>query len=417
MSLEVNSSDLSHKGSLRLAARERGLQNQTHERSSGTTTLSSATHSRPSSPRVLETSRVEKEYDPQTGHKMINHYEIIKEIGRGVHGKVKLGRDTNTNELVAIKIVLKKARTRLGKTQIYEEAKVRHEVAIMKKLQHQNVVKLREVMDDPTSKKIYLVLEYMEGGEIIWQTNDGKPALTVEQARRVLRDVVLGLEYLHYNGIIHRDIKPANLLWTKNHCVKISDFGVSHISVQASSTGAADLELAKTAGSPAFFAPELCWTLADEPRPAITFLIDNWALGITMFCLLYGHLPFTGSNEFVLFHNICEEPLTIPSDPPQDPDALDLLKRLLEKHPEKRITLSEVKRHPFILKGLHHPKEWLDATDPKQYSAVLQASPDDVAKAFSLVDQLKKKLWKLSMGLGLGRLERFASLNEARRSQ
>ncbi|KAN0061183.1 hypothetical protein ACQY0O_006918 [Thecaphora frezii] len=160
------------------------------------------------------------------------------------------------------------------------DQKVRREIAIMKKCSHQNVVRLREVIDDPQSKKIFMVLEFMEGGEIIWKDEQGRPTLTVDECRRTLRDVVCGLEYLHYQGIIHRDIKPANLLLDKDRRVKISDFGVSHFSYAmmmaneqaeydghhhgsaGSSTADPSLmddhELAKTAGSPAFFAPELC---------------------------------------------------------------------------------------------------------------------------------------------------------------
>jgi len=107
--------------------------------------------------RVTETHHITKDYDHRTGAKTINRYEFHETIGRGVHGKVKLARDIETGELVAIKIVTRVTKKRLGRMDPLEaENKVRREIAIMKKCAHANVVALREVMDDPTSKKIYL---------------------------------------------------------------------------------------------------------------------------------------------------------------------------------------------------------------------------------------------------------------------
>ena len=350
---------------------------------------------------VKETYLLDLDFDPVSGRKIINHYTIIDEIGRGVHGKVKLGTDTETGDLVAIKIVERSQdRPRLGRRGDGEsEKKVRREIAILKKCRHENVVRLLEVIDDPQSKKVYLILEYVQLGEIDWRESgdpnvlrrerrrlrqqfgpgclrlrssihedDGEnegddtwlrrrrrrrrrkknaqfwslefasdseddedgdrfrsrpphiprllpttsehlpplgsdteqlppsqaldyssdsdggwstedlgyiPALSIDQARCTFRETVLGLEYLHYHGIIHRDIKPANLLWTKERSVKISDFGVSFLGRpirdggdefgayygDEETTGLEqnELELAKTAGTPAFFAPELCY--------------------------------------------------------------------------------------------------------------------------------------------------------------
>ena len=106
---------------------------------------------------VTETHHITKDYDQRTGAKTINRYEFLETIGRGVHGKVKLARDIETGEFVAIKIVNRTTRKRLGRWDPMEaEQKIRREIAIMKKCIHPNVVALREVMDDPNSKKIYL---------------------------------------------------------------------------------------------------------------------------------------------------------------------------------------------------------------------------------------------------------------------
>lgn len=173
---------------------------------------------------------------------------------------------------------------------------------------------------------------------------------------------------MHYQGIIHRDIKPANLLLTRDRVVKISDFGVSYLNEHLAGNhdtiqeemeqddgccDKIDRELAETAGTPAFFAPELCSTGEDvddtkrRRRHRITKAIDIWALGVTLYCLVFGRCPFTAANEFELFNIIPKEPLQFP-----DPDKIgfdishqlqDLLHRLLTKDPEKRITLEQVK--------------------------------------------------------------------------
>ncbi|KAL2311984.1 Serine/threonine-protein kinase ssp1 [Schizosaccharomyces pombe] len=343
---------------------------------------------------VKETKKIRKRFDRFSGRKYINHYEIIKELGRGMHGKVKLGRDTVTRELLAIKIIPKtERRPKLGRANASsQKEKVRREIAILKKCVHPNVVRLREVIDDPSSTKVYLVLEYMSGGEVPW-TDCDSPVLSISEARQYFRDVVLGLEYLHYQGIIHRDIKPANLLLNSSNCVKISDFGVSYIA-NAGLNEDNDVELAKTVGTPAFFAPELCWTDLDRPRPKISEAIDVWALGVTLFCLLFGRCPFNASMEYELFDKIVNEPLNIPSTPDIGEEGRDLLKRLLCKDPEQRITLVEVKLHPWTLNGLKDPEKWLQNTDPSTVSRV-EVSTDEVASAISLVGRLRRKLGKL----------------------
>ncbi|KAI0243834.1 hypothetical protein L0F63_007091 [Massospora cicadina] len=376
---------------------------------------------------VQETRTIRVDYDPITGNKRINQYEILRELGRGCHGKVKLGRDTVSGELVAIKIIHKNTRRRLGSRNAIstQMAKVQREIAILKKCHHPHVVQLKEVIDDPASKKIYMVLEYMDGGEVQFAEADGRgPILDMPTIRHILRNVIVGLEYLHRQGIIHRDIKPANLLWSRDGQVKISDFGVSFcrrrvledIPDDSSDLSASppldaapgsharavgldeeELELAKTAGSPAFFAPELCWSGDDgAPRPPITAAIDVWALGVTLFCLAFGRPPFVAESEFELFEMIPRAPLEFPLDAAGvDPEFEDFIRRLLCKDPSARLTLAQARRHPWILRDLNDPHAWTQEADPDHYPK-LEVTEEEVKHAVTIKERLRKHLRKLS---------------------
>ncbi|CAO3653480.1 unnamed protein product [Cunninghamella echinulata] len=273
-------------------------------------------------------------------------------------------------------------------------------------------------MDDPESNKIYMVLEYMDGGEIEWRDENDQPVLEINEVRNIFRDVICGLDYLHYQGVIHRDIKPANLLYSKDHIVKISDFGVSYFNkilagkddsissiFEQQRSDQVDRELAETAGTPAFFAPELCWAGENRQdyRHKITRAIDVWALGVTLYCFVYGECPFTAATEYELFEIIPTQPLTFPKraitshddDDSDDADLKDLLQRLLEKNPQQRITLDQVKVHPWVIKDLDQPEIWWEEADPRRYKPV-HITEEDVTQAYTMMDRLKRSLHKLS---------------------
>lgn len=344
--------------------------------------------------------KIKIEYDPITKKTMLNHYEIIKEMGHGQFGKVKLVKNMNTDELMAMKIVNRDSSSNTNyflskfidneadsgeansmQTTLQDnkedgfnvaalhhgikDSKIRREITIMKKMTHKNVVKLIEVLNDPESKKIYLILEYCAHGEIKWCPGDqleinakGPPLLSFAKTRDYFRQVVLGLEYLQHNNILHRDLKPANLLLTDNDVVKISDFGCSLVLNNCSED-----DLVKTVGTPAFYSPEICVPNActfydkDSIRQVVSFPLDIWALGITLFCFLFGKLPFNSKHEMELFDIICNGRLVFPLNVP-DIDIVEyhqsqnLLLKLLDKNPFKRITIEEIKLHPFTIGDL-----------------------------------------------------------------
>ena len=616
---------------------------------------------------ISRTHVADVEFDPISGRKLINNYEVIDELGRGVHGKVKLGRNLQPpNQYVAIKIIERwSKRRRLGRNGNHED-KIKKEIAILRKARHANIVSLLEVIDDPLARKVYIVLEFVEMGEVRWRTsaeeepeialieyrkylrelagnteddsghledermiekarrrrerkerrrlrewqrrrnehseywsieyggdsddaddaededdplshttnivddsqqqtigpgdyvaapsltsdkpNDTEavhgdehdkvsqepspvhlhdpwggpeeprapsrtglegtmygayepeiargrtpshagshasekhivesfeelpehfrwvPLMTLSAARSAFRDTVLGLEYLHFQGVIHRDIKPANLLQTSDHHIKISDFGVSYVGRQQHETPiggdqsesdapAQDvdeaIELAKTVGTPAFYAPELCQTDGANEDMPVTGAIDVWALGVTLYCLVYGRVPFHHMNTFALMRMIAEEEVHLPgsrlraveTEPRSRPGShgrfytsgnsnkrarndlayeevdetlQDLLKRLLIKNPTRRITLKEVKFHPWVVQDLQDPLTWLDETDPsRQYDGKrIEVSKEDVAEAvvpIHLIERARSLARKTygavagAFGLGKGHVTR-----------
>ncbi|KAK6464291.1 kinase-like domain-containing protein [Scheffersomyces coipomensis] len=318
--------------------------------------------------------------EAETDRKIINDsFRIIKKIGQGQFGKVLQGevinKKTCDDNYVAIKTINRIDKTRLiTKAYLSQTTKIKREIQIMKECNHPNVVKLYQVIDDLKYDKILLILEYCKFGEIDWKRyshyyekyqnhmNNRNP-LTIN---KILRDVINGLEYLHdYKKIIHRDLKPSNLLINSDNTIKISDFGVSLILENNAND---EKELGKTMGTPAFFAPELCQFVGNRysmitnvnhhaNKIKIDGRIDIWSLGITLYCLMFNDLPFSGSNEYELFQNIVKDELRFPKiiknsrtteDDIQELAHLkDLIKKLLIKDPDSRITIEKIKLHPF----------------------------------------------------------------------
>ncbi|TFK73989.1 kinase-like protein [Pluteus cervinus] len=301
----------------------------------------------------------------------INQYQRGQRVGKGKHGEVYLCHDDNIRQEVAVKVVRRsnpRDKIKLLRKSHQQQAwppplssteqSIRKEIAIMKRCRHPHHVRLLEVIDDPHQEKIYLAMEYLSGGPVQWTNKEQQPILTVFQTRRIIRDVISGLEYLHHQGIIHRDIKPANLLWTEDRSViKIIDFGVSHLDpkLDRRKRQEKDLpevlalfpesDLLKRTGTPSFLAPEVVWvpdyatdftptTSSDTltpgalphnvpttdksriptTRPPITPAIDLWSLGVTFYCLLFGRTPFNvpesahdniHHSEYMLYHQIC----------------------------------------------------------------------------------------------------------------
>uniref|UniRef100_A0A8D0GP23 Calcium/calmodulin dependent protein kinase kinase 1 n=1 Tax=Sphenodon punctatus TaxID=8508 RepID=A0A8D0GP23_SPHPU len=215
--------------------------------------------------------------------------------------------------------------------------RIYQEIAILKKLDHINIVKLIEVLDDPAEDNLYMGKSF--SGPVM-EVPCEEP-FTEEQARPYLKDIVLGIEYLHYQKIIHRDIKPSNLLLGDDGHVKIADFGVSN------QFEGNDAQLSSTAGTPAFMAPE---AISDTGKSFSGKALDVWAVGITLYCFVYGKCPFIDEYILALHNKIKNKAVEFPEMPPVSEELKDLILKMLDKNPEMRITIPEIKSHPWVTK-------------------------------------------------------------------
>ncbi|PVU89223.1 hypothetical protein BB561_005477 [Smittium simulii] len=180
-------------------------------------------------------------YNYESRKRQINQYRIEKTLGQGVHATVKLATDLEKNKLVAIKTISKAAngvrrlqqlhnipRKYSLKYDIDNLSRVKKEISILTKTNQPNIIKLFQVIDDPKAKRLFLVLEWAQLGEIKWRSKNNKlPLIDPTQVHKIFCGLILAVEHLHSFGIIHRDIKPANILLDSMGNVKLSDFGVS----------------------------------------------------------------------------------------------------------------------------------------------------------------------------------------------
>ncbi|XP_064612261.1 calcium/calmodulin-dependent protein kinase kinase 1-like isoform X2 [Liolophura sinensis] len=299
---------------------------------------------------TMETRRVS--VSDTDGYTQLNQYKLKDEIGKGSYGIVKLAYNEQDDTHYAMKILSKKKLVKKsgffrkpppregkpGSVRLSHPLdRVHREIAILKKLDHPNIVRLAEVLDDPDEDNLYLAFELVEQGEVIEIPTD--TPLSEQQAWSYFRDIILGTEYLHYQKIIHRDLKPANLLLGDDGHIKIADFGVSN------EFQGGDAFLTGTAGTPAFLGPE---ALKDEREKCSGKALDIWAMGITLYCFVFGHCPFADEYVLGLHKKILKDPVVFPERPVISADLKDLILKMLSKNPVARITLPEVKVHPWV---------------------------------------------------------------------
>ena len=264
------------------------------------------------------------------GYSNINNYSFKKDIGEGNFGKVKLGIYNPTGEEFAIKVLNK------DKIKIKMKNSIFKENQIITKFNHINVIYVFQILEDKDN--FYIIMEYCKHGELFDYIVKNEK-LSEEEASIFFYQLINGIEHIHSKGISHRDLKPENLLLAENNILKIIDFGLSH-----EFWGDGDELLKTKCGSPSYAAPEIiCCPLYDG------FKVDIWCSGIILYAMVCGYLPFEGDNNDILFKNIldCD---------PEFPDflsdmSIDLILKILNPNPEKRITIEEIKKHKFYLMG------------------------------------------------------------------
>ncbi|XP_069500771.1 MAP/microtubule affinity-regulating kinase 4 isoform X2 [Ambystoma mexicanum] len=258
----------------------------------------------------------------------IGNYRLLKTIGKGNFAKVKLARHILTGREVAIKIIDK---TQLNPTSLQ---KLFREVRIMKGLNHPNIVKLFEVIE--TEKTLYLVMEYASGGEVFdYLVSHGR--MKEKEARAKFRQIVSAVHYCHQKNIVHRDLKAENLLLDADANIKIADFGFSNEFTLGS-------KLDTFCGSPPYAAPELFQGKKyDGPE------VDIWSLGVILYTLVSGSLPFDGQNLKELRERVLRGKYRVPFY--MSTDCENILRRFLVLNPTKRCTLEQIMKDKWINVG------------------------------------------------------------------
>ena len=262
---------------------------------------------------------------------VLKDYMFIKDIGEGNFGKVKLSKLISTNEKFAIKILNKeRLKTQTKSSSI-------NEIEILSKLDHPNIIHVETILDDEIN--FYIIMEYCSEGELFdYIVKEEK--LDEIEAAVFFYQLIKGVEYIHSQNLAHRDLKPENLLLTKDHILKIIDFGLCH-----------DFDgrkyLKTKCGSPSYAAPEIL-----KGFPYNGFKSDIWCCGIILYGMLCGYLPFDGDNNQEIFKQIVQ---CNPEYPPfLGNDSIDLISKILNPEPSRRININQIKKHPFYIKGKYH---------------------------------------------------------------
>ncbi|MCJ8739997.1 hypothetical protein PDJAM_G00053640 [Pangasius djambal] len=256
----------------------------------------------------------------------VGFYDIERTLGKGNFAVVKLARHRITKTEVAIKIIDKTQLDSVNLEKIYREVK------IMKMLDHPHIIKLYQVME--TKNMLYLVTEYAKNGEIFdYLAKHGR--LSEPEARRKFWQILSAVEYCHNRNVVHRDLKAENLLLDGHMNIKIADFGFANFFQPGK-------PLATWCGSPPYAAPEVF-----EGQQYEGPQLDIWSLGVVLYVLVCGALPFDGPSLPVLRQRVLEGRFRIPYFMTEDCEHL--IRRMLVLDPSKRLSVAQIKEHKWMV--------------------------------------------------------------------
>ncbi|KAA0150348.1 hypothetical protein FNF29_05360 [Cafeteria roenbergensis] len=298
-------------------------------------------------------------HERRTGERqqMINEFLVLRKLGQGSFGTVKLAKNTETNEVVALKVI-NKSKLRKRRLGITDEELMR-EVDVMRRLRNEHVVAMREAINDESHDLLIFVEEYMAMGPVMEEAEACDP-LDEALSRVYFRSVLRGLEYLHFQRVVHRDIKPANILVSDSGEAKLADFGVAAV-LPEGATSLRDVQ-----GTPAFMAPELFGDIEEYDG----FAVDIWALGATLFNLVTGRPPFLASSQMELAEKLRTEAPEYPRG--MNPHLRHLIGSMLERDVSKRASLSTIMRHDWVT---------IEGTDPMPPIRYVRVKRADAAPA------------------------------------
>ncbi|PHH63544.1 hypothetical protein CDD81_5731 [Ophiocordyceps australis] len=292
-------------------------------------------------------SRSKKTYKTHIGP-----WQLGRTLGKGSSARVRLCRHSATDQLAAVKIVNRrmaylvqdsslaalskcdKAPTDQSDGDLQVPVAIEREVAILKLIEHPNIMKLYDIWENRS--EIYLILEYIDQGDLFTFINS-KGRLPEEVAIYFFRQMISAISYCHSFNVCHRDLKPENILITKDLQIKIADFGMAALHQTANH------RLATACGSPHYAAPELL-----KNRQYRGDRADIWSLGVILFAMLSAALPFDDPDLRVMMSRTKKGDYEMPDH--LNPDAQDLIHRMLQVNPERRITIEEIWRHPLVAK-------------------------------------------------------------------
>jgi calcium/calmodulin-dependent protein kinase I len=260
----------------------------------------------------------------------IEKYEIAEELGRGAFSIVKLAIDKETKEKFAVKIINK---TTIGQ----DMGRLATEIAILKQVNHPNIIALKETID--TKNCLFIITEYVSGGELFDRIVQ-LGSYSETKAATVIRKMVSAIDYLHKEGIVHRDLKPENLLLKDNKDdteIKIADFGLSKIV-------SSKVMMQTACGTPGYVAPEILKTQGYDKE------VDLWSIGVITYILLCGFPPFYNDNIAELFEQIMRADYDFPHEywHSISKEAKDFVSKLLVAEPSERMTSQDALKHPWL---------------------------------------------------------------------
>ena len=284
-------------------------------------------------------------------------FNVLKELGEGSFGKVLLVQHKKTNAKYALKVVDKQhVLTEPDKSSFLREVEINY------KINHPNIVKLFGHFED--NECCYLLMEYIGGGDLFsYIPVNGKSILKPEQAASIIKDVISAVYYIHHMNppIMHRDIKPENVLITSDLKAKLTDFGLCAY-IQPG------ILRKSTCGSPIYMSPEMIDKTGHNEK------IDIWSIGVLLFELLTGDQAWAGENLATIEYNIRNLRISWPEDMNGFPS--ELIKKILKKNPEERISLTDMLNDPFFTQYFFNPTSCLITPDNKK-SKVFVMSKDN----------------------------------------